>query len=309
MKHPAPAGLRTLPSGVGLGLRWEFLDELLERIEGRSADPGRGLPGVAFLEISPENYMRRGGWFPAALDRVAAAMPLSTHGLTMSLGGTDPLGDAYMAELDRFLCRVEPPFHSDHLCFCGTGGRMLHDLLPLPLTAASARHVAARVREAADRLARPMAVENITHYLVPGHRAVDEIDFVTEIVERADCGLLLDVNNVYVNGLNYGFDPETFFAKVPWDRVVELHVAGHERIDEDDVVLDTHGAPIVDPVLRLLESVVARTGPVGVLVERDNNVPTLDDLVVEVERVDAAYRRGLARRAERRAEPAREAVR
>jgi len=275
-------------NGVGVGLRWEFLDEVLERLD-------TGVP-VAFFEVSPENYMRRGGYYPGALERVRERYPLITHGLTMSLGGVDPLGDEYMRELGRFVGRTGSPWHSDHLCFSGTDGRMLHDLLPLPLTSGAAAHVAGRVREAEDRLELPMLVENITHYLVPGHAALDEVEFVGEVLERSGAGLLLDVNNVYVNAQNYGFDPLDFMRRVPFGRVRQLHVAGHERIDEDEVVLDSHGSDVVDPVLALLEWVVERTGPLPVVLERDNNVPALDALLNEVERVRRAYERGLARR-------------
>jgi uncharacterized protein len=277
-------------TGVGLGLRWEFLDEVLAHL-----DEGAELP-VPFFELSPENYMRRGGYFPAAIERVRTHAPLLTHGLTMSLGGLDPFDAGYLRALAEFLDRVAPPFHSDHLCFSGVDGRILHDLLPLPQTPAAAAHAAARIREAADRLGRPMAVENITYYLVPGRPALDEADFLIEVLERADCGLLLDVNNVYVNARNHGFDPVAFIEKIPAERVVAMHVAGHEWRDEEEVFLDTHGAPVLDPVLDLLARAVARTGPLPVVLERDHNVPPLEALLAELRQVDAAYRRGLAAR-------------
>jgi uncharacterized protein len=287
--------------GVGLGLRWEFLDDVLGALfgvgEGRGAGEGDDpLSAIAFFEVSPENYMRRGGFFPEALDRVRAAFPVLTHGLTMSIGGVDPYDAAYMRDLRRFLDRLCPPFHSDHLCFCGVDGRVLHDLLPLPLTRASAGHAADRVREAASRLERPMAVENITHYLVPGHASIAEADFLGEVAVRAGAGLLLDVNNVYVNAQNYGFDPIAFLKALPLERVVQIHVAGHERSDEDDVILDSHGAPVIDPVLALLEWVIERTGPLPVLLERDNNVPSFAELMRELTGVREAYQRGLSAR-------------
>jgi hypothetical protein len=251
---------------------------------------------IPFFEVSPENYMRRGGYYPAALERIRDKLPLLTHGLMMSLGSVDPLDAAYMRELRAFLDRAAPPFHSDHLCFCGVDGRVLHDLLPLPLTRAAAEHAAARVREAAERLERPMAVENITHYLVPGHASLAEADFISEVVARASAGLLLDVNNVYVNATNYGFDPVAFLRALPLDRVVSIHVAGHERAEEDDVILDTHGAGVIDPVLSLLAWVIERTGPLPVVLERDNNFPSLEDLLGELDRVREAYELGLAAR-------------
>jgi uncharacterized protein len=285
------AGLRSAPEGIGLGLRWEFLDDVLARLDG---DRGALAP-ISFFEVSPENYMRRGGWFPAALDRVAEAFPLLTHGLTLSVGGVDPFDDAYLAALKTFLDRFRPPFHSDHLCFCGIDGKMVHDLLPLPLTPAAAAHTAARLREVTDRLERPVAIENITHYLVPGQASVAETEFLGEVLERSQCSLLLDVNNVHVNATNYGFDPIAWLEAVPLERVVEIHVAGHERSDEDELVIDSHGAPVESPVLSLLEWVVERTGPVPVVLERDCNVPSLDELLAECRAVLGAYRRGLDR--------------
>lgn len=302
--------------GVGLGLRWEFLSDVLAALEAldasassAAADSGapKGAPGgpgcplnllgsIDFFEISPENYMRRGGYYPAALDRVREARPLLSHGLTMNIGGVDPFDAAYFGELRGFLDRLNPPFHSDHLCFSGMGGRMLHDLLPLPLTSASAAHAAARVREAQARLERPMAVENITHYLQLGRASMAEADFLTEVIERASVGLLLDVNNVYVNAQNYGFDPVAFLERLPLGRAVEIHIAGHHRSEEEEILIDTHGEDVIDPVIALLEWVIERTGPIPVLLERDNNVPSFADLAAEAARIRAAYDRALAAR-------------
>jgi uncharacterized protein (UPF0276 family) len=315
----ADEAVTTLPriEGVGLGLRWEFLGEVLDALDApgtpdapdapdaKSAAPdatdaGERPPSpfdsIDFFEISPENYMRRGGYFPAAIDRVRAARPMLCHGLTMNIGGVDPFDAAYMKELRGFLDRVAPPFHSDHLCFSGMGGRMLHDLLPLPLTSAAAAHASARVREAQARIERPMAVENITHYLALGRASMSEADFLTDVIEQADAGLLLDVNNVYVNAQNYGFDPVAFLERLPLARVVEIHIAGHLRSVEEEILIDSHGADVIDPVLNLLEWVVERTGPVPVLLERDNNVPSLGELLTELQGIRAAYDRGLAAR-------------
>jgi uncharacterized protein (UPF0276 family) len=277
--------------GVGLGLRREFLDELLELLD--ASDPR--LHGVAFFEVSPENTMRRGGFMPAAVDRVHERFPLVTHGLMMSLGGVEPFDDAYFDELRRYLAHTGTPFHSDHLSFSGVGGRILHDLLPLPLSRASARHAARRAREAQARLEVPFALENITHYLVPGEASMDEADFIADVLEESDAGLLLDVNNAYVNAQNYGFDPTDFMARLPLGRVVQIHVAGHERFAEDRLLIDTHGATVSDPVLELLTWAVARTGPVPVLLERDHHVPDLAELLAELASIEAAYQQGLSR--------------
>jgi len=275
-------------SGVGLGLRWQILDEVLAALD----DPGSLAP-VGFFEIAPENYMRRGGYFPAMLARVADRFPILSHGLTMSVGSVDPLDGAYLAELRRFLDRFAIPAHSDHLCFTGTGGFQSHDLLPLPFTREAARHAAARAREVREILGRPFAIENITYYLVPGEREMDEAAFLREVLEQADCGLLLDVNNVLVNSKNHGeYDPISFLSRLPLSRVVSLHVAGHER--DLGRLIDTHGAPIADEVYPLVEWVIARTGPLPVVLERDNKIPPLAELLAEARRVREAYDRGIS---------------
>ena len=280
------------PTGVGLGLRGSFAAE----IDAGAAD-GR----VPFFEISPENHMRRGGSGPARLARIRDRFPVLTHGLSMSLGGLEPLDPDYFAELRPFLADFDPPgarrWHSDHLCFCGVDGKNLHDLLPVPFTGASARRLAARVREAADRLERPMAVENISYYLPLGAPDRDEPAFITELLERADCGLLLDVNNVFVNSRNHGFDPLDWLRKVPMSRVVQMHVAGHEFWDDSEtLIIDTHGAAVRSEVDELLAWVIERTGPLPVLFEWDNNIPELPALLAERDRLQAVYDGALARR-------------
>jgi uncharacterized protein (UPF0276 family) len=275
----------TKKRAVGLGLRWEFIDALIQRAPSE----------IDFLEISPENYMRRGGYFPAALSYLRSRYPVITHGLTMSLGGVDPLDDAYLAELRAFIQEMKSPWHSDHLCFGSVDGAMLHDLLPLSFNEATVRRVADRVRRAQDALGVPMAVENISFYMHPGKREMSEPEFITRVCEAADCKLMLDVNNAYVNSINFGFDAREWMKNVPLDRVVQIHVAGHEWFDEGDfggksgsrVILDTHGASMIDPMLALLEGVLKVTGPVPILLERDQSIPSLDDLLVELARVRA----------------------
>jgi uncharacterized protein (UPF0276 family) len=270
-------------AGVGLGLRWEFLDDLLESPR---------LP-LRFLEVSPENYMRRGGYFPAALERIGDRYPLVTHGLTMSLGAATPPAEEYMQALRGEIERLATPWHSDHLCLSTAAGVVLHELLPLPLTRAHARRAADNVRRAQDRLGVPLAVENISYYAQPGRPEMAEVEFLRQVLEDADCGLLLDVNNVYVNAENHGFDARTFIAALPLERVVELHVAGHRRLPEDHfaagLLLDTHGAPTPSPVQELLAYTLERTGPVPVLLERDNDVPPLETLLAEVKHLQGIY--------------------
>ncbi|MCU0691110.1 MAG: DUF692 domain-containing protein [Polyangiaceae bacterium] len=272
-------------AGVGLGLRWALLDEVL-----RGAADGL----VKFFEISPENYMRRGGYFPEALERVADKHPIVTHGLMMSLGSTDAFDEGYFDELERFVSRFGAPWHSDHLTFSGIDGAVLHDLLPLPFTHKMAQHVADRVRWAQDRLGRPMAVENISYYLHLGESELTETEFIREVLEKADCQLLLDVNNIDVNAKNHGFDARQWLDAIPFDRVAEIHVAGPEDWDQG-LLLDTHGSPVRDDVYDLLSYAVERTGPLPVLLERDNNIPALAELLAEVRRVDGTYQAAVKR--------------
>jgi uncharacterized protein len=273
--------------GVGLGLRWEFIDELLEQ-----------RPEIDFLEISPENYIGRGGYYPAALDQARERYPIVTHGLTMSLGGSDPLDEDYLRDLASFVRDLGSPWHSDHLCFSSQGKRMLHDLLPIPFHEGSITRIADRIKQAQDALGVPMAVENISFYVHPGKREMPEPEFIARVCEAADCGLMLDVNNAYVNSVNFGFDVDEWMKSAPLERVVQMHVAGHERFDMQDwvnvegaLILDTHGADVPDPVLALLERVLPRTGPVPILLERDQNIPSLDGLLAEVARIKAIWSR------------------
>jgi uncharacterized protein len=278
--------------GVGLGLRWEFLDDLVDAtVAGR-------LP-IDFLEISPENYMRRAGRYPAALAWLAERYPLVTHGLTMSLGGVDPLDDIYLRDLAGFLRDTGTPWHSDHLCFGAVGGRALHDLLPVAFTKASVDRVAERIRRARDAIELPLAIENVSYYWHPGRREMREAEVLASVCEAADCALLFDVNNAYVNMTNFGVDADEWLKDAPLERVVQIHVAGHEWFSVDGrglgdrvephapgaMIIDTHGADVADPVMALLKRVLVRTGPVPVVLERDENVPSLDALLDELARI------------------------
>jgi uncharacterized protein len=278
---------RTLPHGVGLGLRWEFLEEVLD---GPPLD-------VAFFEVSPENYMRRGGYYPAALERIRSRYPLVTHGLTLSLGAERAPDVEYLAELRGEVERLDTPWHSDHLAFTSAGLCAFHELLPLPFTRETARRVADRLEALSETLGRPVAVENITYYALPGPHELSEGDFLHELLSRTRAGLLFDVNNVYVNAQNHGFDAERALASFPLERSVEVHVAGHTRT-ASGLILDTHGAPVCEPVLELLARALERTGPLPVLLERDNEVPPLAELLAEVRTVRAVCERAWQRHAE-----------
>jgi len=279
------------PCGVGLGLRWAFLDDLL----AAPIDPT-----IAFFEVSPENYMRRGGHFPAALHRVASERPLLTHGLMLGIGASDGLDADYLLGLRTFLDELGVDRHSDHLCWVGGPGACLHELLPLPFRSATAIQVADQLRRAQDAIARPIALENISYYAGLA-RARDhglgraEQDFVCEVLARADCDLLLDLNNVAVNAHNHGYDPQAFIAGLPLARVVQIHVAGGERRPAlDDLMIDTHGAPVSAEVLGLLTWTLRRTGPLPVLYERDHNIPPYPALVAEIRALHEVYSAALA---------------
>jgi uncharacterized protein (UPF0276 family) len=271
--------------GVGLGLRWALAENIIERPP----------PELAFIEVAPENYMRRGGLFPASLSACADRWPIVTHGLTMSLGGVDPISPEYLATLASFARRVQTPWHSDHLCFTVAGGTVTHELLPLPFTAEAAEHVAVRVMRAQDALGVPMAVENISYYAHPGAPEMDEADFATAVVARSGCSLLLDVNNVYVNAKNHGFDARAMIAKMPLDRVVQIHVAGHDTSDPT-LILDTHAEAVRDEVYDLLAFTLRKTGTLPVLLERDDNFPPWEELCAEVAKLDAIVRESTAPR-------------
>ena len=288
--HEPPIRNATL-AGVGLGLRWEFLEEVLD---GPQLD-------VAFFEVSPENYMRRGGYYPACLERIRERYPIVTHGLTLSLGATEDPDERYLAELEAEIQRLGTPWHSDHLATTSAGDRALHDLFPLPFDEPTALRVADRLRRLEDRLQLPMVVENVTYYAHLGEPKIPEAELIRRIVEQSGAGLLLDVNNVYVNSLNHGFDPVDELRALPLDRVVEIHVAGYTR-HPSGLVVDNHGSAVSDPVLELLEWTLERTGPVPVLLERDHDVPDLDVLLAEVSRLRAIYERATSSAASLRAD-------
>ncbi len=262
-------------------MRWELAAELVEC-----------LPEIDFLEVSPENYIGRGGYHADAVEYLAHRYPLLTHGLSLSLGGTDPFDPVYLADLRDFIARYGSPWHSDHLSFGTSDGRALHDLLPIAFTRAGVRRLVSRIERARDAIGVPLAVENISFYLPPDPGEMPEAEFIAEVCDRADCGMLLDVNNLFVNATNFGFDPAAWLATVPLHRVVQIHVAGHEWFDENlapmapgaagALIVDTHGADVPGSVFGLLADVLAKTGPVPIVLERDHRIPSLEALLAEI---------------------------
>ena len=262
---------------VGLGLRRALLGPL------RAASPGR----FDFLEAAPENWIGIGGALGEAFEELAARHPIACHGLSLSLGGPTPLDETFLLKLRRFLDRYRCPLYSEHLSACSDAQGQLYDLMPVPFTPASVRHVVERIRRTQDILGRRIAVENISYYATLDRDAPDampEIDFINTVLERADCDLLLDVNNIVVNATNHRYDADAFLAALPGERIACIHVAGH--FDEaPDLKIDTHGAPVSDPVWALLDRAYARFGPRPTLLERDFDMPPFDELLAELDEV------------------------
>ncbi len=269
--------------GIGIGLRQAMAERTLVG----------DVPEIRWLEVHPENYVRRGGRFRHMLERARERWPVVTHGLSMGFGAATPAESAYTTPLRAFLREVRTPWHSEHLCFSGADGAMLHDLMPLPFTREAVDTAVARIREAQDALELPIAIENISYYANAGPAEMEECDFLLEVMEQADARLLFDVNNVFVNSRNHGFDPRAYIDRIPIERIVQLHVAGHST-RKDGLIIDTHGEAIRDEVYDLLDYTLRRTGPVPVLLERDQNFPPWDQLVGEVRRLDAIYRAATA---------------
>jgi uncharacterized protein len=265
-------------SGAGLGLRRELLPQLLDAVPG----------AVGFFEVAPENWMEMGGRYGKQFRSLTERHPFVTHGLSLSLGSPAPLDTGFVKRIKKFLDTHGIKTYSEHLSYCSDDGH-LYDLMPIPFTEDAVKHVAARIRRVQDILEREIAVENVSYYAAPGAR-MSEVEFLNAVLERADCGLLLDVNNIYVNSINHRYDADAFLAGVPAQRVRYLHVAGH-YIEAEDLRVDTHGADVSDPVWELLERTYARLGPVPTLLERDFNIPPLPVLVRELERVRALQNR------------------
>ena len=261
--------------GFGLGLRVDHYESILENrvAELRSK--------VNWFEAISENYLVPGGKPLYYLDRVRRDWPVVLHGVSMSIGSKDPLDFDYLKKLKALIARVEPPWVSDHLCFTGVGGKNLHDLLPLPYTEEAIRHVADRVTQVQDFLGRRILLENVSSYITYRSSEIQEWEFLSAICERADCEILLDVNNIYVSSFNHEFDPRDYLAGVPVARVRQFHLAGH--MNHGDYIVDTHDHPVIDPVWDLYAEAVRRFPNVSTMIERDDNIPPLGELIAELE--------------------------
>jgi uncharacterized protein (UPF0276 family) len=244
-----------------------------------------GAAAVDWFEVISENFMVEGGNPRRVLRAVRERYPVVLHGVSLSLGSVDPLDEGYLDRLATLAAEVEPAWISDHLCWSSFGGHTGHDLWPLPFTEEALDHVSARVRRVQERLGRRILVENVSSYLEFASSRLTEWEFLSELCRRADCGLLLDVNNVYVSARNHGFSAGEFLHGLPVDRVGQFHLAGHR--DEGTHLLDTHDHPICDPVWALYRQALQRFGPLATLIERDDDIPPLDELVAESRRAAA----------------------
>jgi len=257
--------------GHGIGLRTPHYPQVLD-----------GTLRADWFEVIAENFMVRGGRPLAVLEAARALAPVVLHGVSLSLGGVDPLRASHLQGLRALADRIEPAWVSDHLCWGTSAGHYAHDLLPLPFTEEALAHVAARIARVQDALGRRILIENVSSYVAFAHATLDEWDFVAAVAERADCGILLDVNNVYVSARNHGFAPERYLDGLPAARIGQIHLAGHSDLGTH--LLDTHDGPVAPAVWQLYRGAVARFGDVATLIEWDDHIPEASVLLAEAER-------------------------
>ncbi len=256
--------------GAGIGLRRPHFDEIIETN-----------PPVRWFEIIPENFLNRGGYMADCLRKISEKYTLVAHGISVSIGSTDPFDMGHLKRLRAFCDSINSPWFSDHLCFTMVDHVNLNDLIPLPFTRDAINNVVERVKIVQDIMERPFLLENVTYYMTVSKSQMSEAEFITTILEEADCGLLLDVSNVVLNAKMHEYDPIAFLDSIPLDRVGQMHLAGFE--EKDDLLLDTHGKPVSDETWDLFRAVIERVGPSSPLVEWDVAIPTLDRLMREAE--------------------------
>lgn len=268
--------------GVGLGLKRELIPQI------QSFDGNAIIENINFLEIAPENWIDIGGKASKQLDWFVERYPIICHGLCLSLGGLSPLNVAFVQQIKKFLQQYSIPIYTEHLSYCtdaykGEQG-YLYDLLPIPFTEEAVHYVAKRIRQTQDILGQQIGVENASFYVAAPISEMSELDFLNAVIGEADCLLHLDVNNIYVNSVNFGFDPHKFLRGIPGERVIYSHVAGHYQ-EAPDLLVDTHGEDIIDPVWALLEDAYQLFGTFPTLLERDTNIPPLTSLISEVNKI------------------------
>ncbi|WP_299772669.1 DUF692 domain-containing protein [uncultured Pseudoteredinibacter sp.] len=255
--------------GFGLGLRTDHFEEVLQTN-----------PKVDWFEVISENFMVAGGKPRYYLQQVRERYPIVMHGVSMSLGSTDPLDMDYLKRLKSLVDEVQPAWISDHLCWSQLGGVNSHDLLPMPYTEEALKHIVGNIKQAQDFLGRQMLIENVSSYISYRESAMTEWEFYSAVVEEADCLMLLDINNIYVSARNHHFDAEQYLAAINPQRVRQMHLAGHS--DYGDYIIDTHDHPVVDSVWQLYAKAIERFGPVSTMIERDDDIPALSELIEEL---------------------------
>ena len=275
--------------GVGLGLKRELIPQI-QRLFNAQNERDDLISALDFVEIAPENWIGAGGKAAADLAWFTERFPIVCHGLCLSLGGPDPLNVDFLKQVKQFLSTHQIPLYTEHLSYCsdiqdGKAG-YLYDLLPIPFTEEAVHYVAARIRQTQDILGQRIAVENASFYVQAPINEMDEITFINAVLSEADCELHLDLNNIYVNSVNFGFDASAFLAKIPANRIVYAHIAGHLKVAED-LLVDTHGADIIDPVWDLLQQAYMQFGTFPTLLERDTNIPPLAQLMPEINQIGA----------------------
>ena len=255
--------------GAGLGLRKALMRSLLDQ----------PLDAVNFWEVAPENWLGIGGYYGRKFRELTEQFPFICHGLSLSIGGPSPLDKAFLQRLKPFLREHGIRYYSEHLSYCSDDGH-LYDLMPIPFTAEAIRYVAERIRQVQDILGQRIAMENVSYYATPG-KQIEEIDFLNAVLQEADCDLLLDVNNIYVNSINHRYDAKAFLQQLPAERIRYAHIAGNYN-EAEDLIVDTHGAIVIDPVWQLLDQTYQQFGVIPTLLERDFNFPPLSELLEEV---------------------------
>lgn len=256
--------------GFGLGLRTDHYQDIIEQ-----------QPAIDWFEIITENYLVPGGKPLYYLDKIREHYPIVMHGVSMSLGSSDPLDMNYLSQVKALAEKINVQWLSDHLCWTGVHQKNMHDLLPLPYTEEALKHVVSKIQQAQDFLGRQMLIENVSSYLTYSSSAMTEWDFLKEVAEQADCLILLDINNIYVSSFNHGFDPKDYLAGIPAQRVQQFHLAGHTN--NGDHIIDTHDHPIIDPVWQLYAEALNYFGKVSTMIERDDHIPALAVLLQELE--------------------------
>lgn len=265
-------------SGAGIGLRRSLLDEFLAQ---------ESIP-VDFMEIAPENWIGLGGRFGKQLRAFTERYPFTLHGLSLSIGGPEPLDAGFVRQVKQFMKEHDIRCYSEHLSYCSDDGH-LYDLMPIPFTEEAVHYVSDRIKQVQDIIEQPLVIENVSYYAAPG-KQMDEINFINNVLEEADCRLLLDVNNIYVNSVNHRYDASEFLRSLPGDRIAYVHVAGHYN-EADDLIVDTHGADVIDAVWSLLGLAYEEFGVLPTLLERDFNIPPFKELMTEISQIKHCQRK------------------